>query len=206
MTSIRWAYARVSTNGQELARQKALFLEAGIREEHIFLETWSSMDMRRTELTKLMGQVREGDSIVCTELSRASRSVKLLLEWVETLGERGVVFETLSEGIRIDGRNPNPASTLLMTVLGAVYEMMRRHQNELASQGRAAAAERGVKFGRKPLLDATQRKALVRAFHAAVKEGDSATKAALECGRAFGGVSPRTVFRVVAAARQESAA
>lgn len=206
MSSITWGYGRVSTSGQESDRQRLAFLEAGIKPEHIFLETWSSMDMRRTQLAQLMAQVREGDVITITELSRASRSVKLLLEWVETLREKKVVLVSIAEGLRIDPVNPNPAATLILTVLSAVHEMMKTHQAELARQGRIAAMARGQRMGRKPLLDAGQQKALVRAFHAALREGDSATKAALDCGRAFGGVSPRTVFRVVAAAKAEAAA
>lgn len=63
----------------------------------------------------------------------------------------------------------------------------------------------GVRFGRPEKLDEAQKRALARAHNAAVNDGQSATAAARETGRVFG-VSPRTVFRIVAAEREKVAA
>ncbi|MEE1770010.1 recombinase family protein [Streptomyces sp. JV185] len=57
------AYARVSTTAQDLDRQIDAFHEAGIAEEHIYVDKRTGASMDREGLTELLGFARPGDRI-----------------------------------------------------------------------------------------------------------------------------------------------
>lgn len=51
----------------------------------------------RPELSKALEYARPGDTIVVWKLDRLARSMKQLIETVDMLRERGVMFESLTE-------------------------------------------------------------------------------------------------------------
>lgn len=198
-------YARVSTQAQDARRQDAALTAAGC--ERIFVDAWTGDSaLRGRESGRQMDDLtRRGDRVLVTELARAGRRPAALLTWLEELDRRGIEFESLSEGIVLIPGNPNAVSRLLVTVLAAVADLERQVLLARAAAGRKEAMAAGVRFGRPEKLDEAQKRALARAHNAAVNDGQSATAAARETGRVFG-VSPRTVFRIVAAEREKVAA
>ena len=78
-------YARVSTEEQNLDRQLDSLKEAGC--EKIFQEKITGTKKERPELDKLMEQLRSGDLIIISDLTRLSRSVKGLASffWRKTI-------------------------------------------------------------------------------------------------------------------------
>lgn len=198
-------YARCSTQAQDARRQTAALTEAGC--ERIFVDAWTGdSHIRGREGGKEMdAMLRSADRVVVSELARAGRRPAALLTWLEELDRRGVEFESLSEGIVLIPDNPNAVSRLLVTVLAAVADLERQVLLARAAAGRKEALAAGVRFGRPEKLDDAQKRALARAYNAAVNEGQSATSAARETGRVFD-ISPRTVFRIVAAEKEKVAA
>ena len=65
-------YARVSTQGQDLAQQRAMLREAGCT--RIFEEKISGAKRNRPELEKLLDHLRAGDVVTVTRLDRLARS------------------------------------------------------------------------------------------------------------------------------------
>ncbi|WP_391531114.1 recombinase family protein, partial [Candidatus Frankia nodulisporulans] len=57
------AYARVSTTAQDLDRQIDALRDAGIAEEHIYVDKRTGANMDREGLTALLGFARPGDRI-----------------------------------------------------------------------------------------------------------------------------------------------
>lgn len=203
---MRVGYARCSTQAQDARRQTAALTEVGC--ERIFVDAWTgdSHIRGRAGGKEMDAMLREGeDRVIVTELARAGRRPAALLTWLEELDRRGIEFESLSEGIVLIPGNPNAVSRLLVTVLAAVADLERQVLLARAAAGRKEAMAAGVRFGRPEKLDEAQKRALARAHNAAVNDGQSATAAARETGRVFG-VSPRTVFRIVAAEREKVAA
>ena len=82
----RVGYARVSSIGQNLDSQIDALSSLGCTK--IFSDQQSGVSQKREGFERLMEYLREGDSLVVTELSRLSRSLKHLLTVIESLEER----------------------------------------------------------------------------------------------------------------------
>ena len=70
-------YARVSTDSQALAPQVESLRAAAA--DHVFRETASGAKRDRTQLTRLLKEVRPGDVVLVTRLDRLARSTRDLL-------------------------------------------------------------------------------------------------------------------------------
>ena len=77
-------YARVSTSDQDPRLQLDALKEAGC--EKIFKDTKSGATAKRPGLSKALNFVRKKDTLVVWRLDRLGRSLKDLLEIVQTLG------------------------------------------------------------------------------------------------------------------------
>ena len=82
-----YGYARVSTNGQDLAAQEAELMAAGCSK--VFKEKVSGAKTDRAELAKLLHKIESGDVLVVTRLDRLARSTRDLLNVIAALTERG---------------------------------------------------------------------------------------------------------------------
>src|SRR5262249_6403824 len=90
-----YGYARVSTNGQDLAAQEAELMAAGCAK--VFKEKVSGAKTDRAELAKLLGKIESGDVLVVTRLDRLARSTRDLLNVIAALTERGAGFKSLKD-------------------------------------------------------------------------------------------------------------
>ena len=79
-------YARVSTVDQNLALQRDALTEAGCAK--IFTEQMSGAVTDRPALHDALEFARSGDSLIVWKLDRLARSMKQLIETVETLRMR----------------------------------------------------------------------------------------------------------------------
>ena len=88
-------YARVSTQEQDLALQlDALGRPAATK---VYEEKASGAQRERPELKAALGYMRQGDTLVVWKLDRLARSLKQLIETVETMGEQGIGLRSLTE-------------------------------------------------------------------------------------------------------------
>ncbi len=144
--SERIGYARVSSLGQNLDAQHDALEAAGCTT--IFEDKVSGAKEQRPGWSELMKYIRPGDTLVTTELSRMSRSLRHLLDVVATLEELGASIVSLREHID----TTTPAGRAFLSIMGAVAQMERELKAERAAAGRAAAKARGRSGGR-PRLD-----------------------------------------------------
>jgi DNA invertase Pin-like site-specific DNA recombinase len=94
--------------------------------------------------------VREGDVLVVWKLDRLGRALAHLIETITMLELRGVGFRSITEAIdtaTTDGR-------LVFHLFGALGQFERDLIRERTRAGLAAAAARGRKGGREPVIDA----------------------------------------------------
>ena len=138
-------YVRVSTTDQNTARQELLIQELGT--ERFFIDRMSGKNTDRPELKKLMGFVREGDTVVVESISRFARNTKDLLELVEQLSAKGVEFVSKKEAID----TTTPSGKFMLTVFGAVAALEREYILQRQKEGIAIAKANGVYKGRKPI-------------------------------------------------------
>ena len=164
-------YARVSTDDQDLEGQRKRLREAGAA--RVFEDIISGKRFERPGLTLLLDYARPGDSLCVVRLDRLGRSLRELLEVVDTLKKRGIHFQSLEE--KID--SSSAAGELVFHVFGAIAHFERRLIGERTRDGLAAAKAKGHKPGRPP-IDPDRRDAAVKLIEA----GLSPTEAARQVG------------------------
>jgi DNA invertase Pin-like site-specific DNA recombinase len=145
-------YARVSTDGQDLATQLELLKAAGATQ--VFSEKQSGVKTDRAALGRCMASLEPGDTVLVTKLDRLARSTRDLLNTLATIGEAGAGFKSLGDPW---ADTTTPHGRLMVTVLGGLAEFERHLILSRTNEGRLRAQARGVKFGRKPALTKHQR-------------------------------------------------
>ncbi len=130
-------YARVSTEEQGTDPQLDELRAAGctvIREEHA-----SGADRSRPVLTRLLREMRPGETLVVVRLDRLARSVGHLLAVIEQLEASGAHFRSLHDPID----TTTPQGMFSLQVLGAVAQLERALIAERTKAGLRAARARG---------------------------------------------------------------
>jgi DNA invertase Pin-like site-specific DNA recombinase len=153
-------YARVSTADQSLALQRDALATVGCGP--VFEDQASGSKAERPGLTQALAYVRSGDVLVVWKLDRLGRSMAHLIEAVRALEAKGVGFRSLTEGID----TTTPGGTLIFHVFGALAQFERDLIRERTNAGLKAAAARGNKGGRRPVVT-PEKLARVRAHLAA---------------------------------------
>ncbi len=181
-------YARTST-----VEQHAGF-EAQMREltvggcEKIFQEQVSSV-ARRSQLHAALEFVREGDILVVTKLDRLARSVRDLMEILQSLESKRVGVRVLNLGMDTQ----TPTGKLMLTVLGGVAQFEREMMLERQREGIAKAKSEGRYKGRKPIAADLRHNILKLAA-----EGATRKAIALQFG-----IGEATVYRILATKRDQ---
>jgi DNA invertase Pin-like site-specific DNA recombinase len=145
-------YARVSTAEQNLEMQTEALKRAGVHPDALHVEKVSGAAANRPVLEWALDELREGDTFVVWKLDRMARSLTDLLNKMEQLKKSGASFRSLTE--QID--TTTPGGRLIFHVMGAIAEFERDLIRERTRAGVKAAVERGVKFGRDPMLSTAQ--------------------------------------------------
>jgi DNA invertase Pin-like site-specific DNA recombinase len=139
-------YARVSTADQNLALQRDALAEAGC--EKIFTEQMSGAVTDRPALHDALEFARSGDTLIVWKLDRLARSMKQLIETIETLRVRGIGFRSLTEALD----TTTAQGRLVFHMFGALAEFERSLIRERTQAGLAAARRAGRTGGRPPKL------------------------------------------------------
>lgn len=143
-------YARVSTEDQKLHLQHDALKNAGC--EELYEEKVSGAAKELPIRQKLLTYVRKGDVVVIWKLDRLGRSLRDLIEIVNTLNDKGIGLRSLQENID----TTTPTGKLTFHLFGALAEFERDMIRARTNAGLAAARKRGSKLGRRPALTAEQ--------------------------------------------------
>lgn len=139
-------YVRASAMDQNTIRQEILMEQLGV--EKVYLDKASGKrGADRPQLDKMMGYVREGDTVVVESFSRFARSTRDLLDLVEQLEKKGVEFVSQKESID----TTTPQGKFMLTVFGALAELEREQILQRQREGIAAAKAEGKYKGRRPV-------------------------------------------------------
>jgi DNA invertase Pin-like site-specific DNA recombinase len=146
LTLAHIGYARVSTVDQDTALQLDALAMAGCAK--IFEDHASGARADRAGLRQALDYVRDGDVLIVWKLDRLGRSLRHLIETVAMLEKRGVGFRSITEAID----TTTPGGRLVFHLFGALGQFERDLIQERTRAGLAAAAARGRKGGRKPVV------------------------------------------------------
>ncbi len=144
-------YARVSTTDQNLDLQIDALTKAGC--EKIFAEKITGATSDRTELNSMKEFIRDNqDTVVVYKLDRLGRSLKNLIDEMQTLQTRGIGFKSLQENID----TTTSGGRLFFHVFAALAEFERDIIRERTQAGLKAARARGRLGGRPKKLTEAQ--------------------------------------------------
>jgi len=150
-------YIRCSTEEQNEARQIRQAEEYGA--DKLFTDKASGKNTDRTKLREMLSYAREGDTIICSDISRVARHTKDLLNIVEELKRKDVAFVSLKEAIDTN----TPQGQFMLTVFAAMAQLERDNILQRQAEGIAIAKAQGKYKGRKPIeIDDKKMKAVCK--------------------------------------------
>lgn len=146
-SSVKIGYARVSTEEQNLDLQRDALKRAEVA--RVFEDHASGVSKYRPGLDAALDMLGPGDSLVVWKLDRLGRSLPHLIGLVQSLGERDIGFQSLSENID----TTTAGGRLVFHLMGALAEFERSLIVERTKAGMASARSRGRHLGRNPSLN-----------------------------------------------------
>ncbi len=151
-----YGYIRVSTQEQNELRQLLALEEYGIAQRYIFIDKRSGKDFQRPNYRKLLRKLKSGDTLVIKSIDRLGRNYEEILEqWRIITKEKQVCIVVLDMPLLNTAQERDLTGTLIadlvLQLLSYVAQTEREFIHQRQAEGIAAAKERGVRFGRRPM-------------------------------------------------------
>jgi DNA invertase Pin-like site-specific DNA recombinase len=185
-----YAYARVSSTGQDLAQQLAQLGAAGCTKT--YQEKVSGGTAERPQLKRAIGMLDAGDVLMVTSTDRLARNTRDLLNILHAVRDAGAGFRSIAEPM-VD--TTSQFAEVIIAVLGVAASYERHRITERTAAGRVQAKARGVKFGRRAALTPHQQSEALQRLAA----GDTQRTVA-----ALLGVSQATISRLATPTVQQT--
>ena len=135
-------YARISTKDQSFNLQEDSLKKAGCKK--IYKEIVSGAKTERTVLNDLLNNIRPGDVLIIWKLDRLGRSLKHLVEVVNSLIDKNIGIRSLNDPID----TTNPQGRLIFNIFASLAEFERDIIRERTQAGLSSARARGKMGGR----------------------------------------------------------
>jgi len=143
-------YIRVSTDQQDLEKQKHLLLHYAqgkqwLIEEFIEVQISSQKDAKLRRIDELLEKLEAGDVLIVAELSRLGRNMLETLNIIQSLAEKNIqiVFVRQPELSTLGSH-----TKLLLAIYSYFAEAEREYISMRTKQGLAAAKAQGKQLGR----------------------------------------------------------
>lgn len=188
------AYLRVSTDKQDLSSQ-LMTIEAwanthkvSIDERLVEEEAISGKEDQRPRFQELWRMVKEKrvGTIVVAELSRLSRRMRTLVNFLYDCFENDVYVISIREGWIEEAMRNEIIRPIIISVFASLYELERKMISERTKAGLERARRMGKKIGRQRKLTTKQVNEMIKAY----REGIPIAKLARRYG-----VSRSTIYR-----------
>ena len=148
MTTI--GYIRVSTDKQDLEKQRHLLLEYAqqnqlLISDFITIEISSRENTKERRIDELLARLKDGDTLIVAELSRLGRNMLETLNIINELSENGVKLVFVRQP---ELSTTGPHGKLLLAIYSYFAEAEREYISVRTKQGLAAAKAKGKQLGR----------------------------------------------------------
>lgn len=146
-------YARVSTDGQDEALQVDALERAGC--DRIFVDRGVSGAVppsQRPQFSELALGLTDGDRVTVWKLDRLGRSLRSIIDTLDSFRDVGVEFCSITESIDTTSAH----GRAMWQMIGVFAELERETIRERTREGIEAARRRGRKFGRPKSLSQEQ--------------------------------------------------
>ena len=149
-----YGYLRVSTRDQNEARQRIALEAFGV--DQMFVDKQSGKDFNRPAYRRMIGKLKPGDVLAIKSIDRLGRNYEDILEqWRVITKEKRAAIVVLDMPLLDTRQGRDLTGTLIadivLQLLSYVAEQERSFIRQRQAEGIAAAKQRGVHFGRKPL-------------------------------------------------------
>ena len=145
-----YAYIRVSTDKQTVENQR-FEINKFVKMTGLTIDSWieetisGTVSPKKRNLGRILEQVKNGDIIICSELSRIGRNMFMIMSILNILMERGVIIYTVKERYKL-------GEDLTSKVLAFAFSISAEIERTLISQRTTEALRRrkadGIKLGR----------------------------------------------------------
>ena len=147
-----YGYARCSSNESKLdiSMQTKELEQYGVDTSNIFFEYESGTKANRAELNKLLSIVKEGDTVVTTEVSRITRSTKQLCDLIEFVKENHIKL-VIGNSMVVDCTigDIDPMTKAFIQIAGVFAELERNMTVSRIVSGMENAKAKGKHIGRR---------------------------------------------------------
>lgn len=147
-----YIYARVSTDEQDVKNQMLgvndyLTLRA-MKDRRIFTDNASGKtDWRARALGNMLAEMKNGDWLVVSEISRLARSTLGVLEIMAAFAAKDIQIHAVKSGIVLDG---SMQAKVIATVFGLAAEIEREFISTRTAEALARRRALGLPMGRPP--------------------------------------------------------
>ena len=145
-----YGYCRCSTNEdkQDIDRQIRDVMSLGVTDiKNIYKEYENGTKFDRLEFQKLLNIVKEGDTIISTEVSRLSRSTKDLCELIEFAKNKKIKL-VLGSFVVDCTKVLDPMTEGMLKMMGVFAELERNIISHRVKSGMMNAKSKGKQIGR----------------------------------------------------------
>ena len=152
-----YGYARISTDEvrQHIDRQFRELEAMGVSKENIYYDVASGTRIDRIQFNRLLQVVSMGDTIVSTEPSRITRSIKHLIEIMDFVVENKLKLMLGNFVIDCTTDTPDPMTIAIIQLMGVFSQLERDLLSARVKSGMANAKAKGKQIGRKVVNSVT---------------------------------------------------
>lgn len=149
-----YAYIRVSSKDQNIARQVEAMLSIGITKKQMYIDKQSGKDFNRKNYKKLVRKLKEGDELYIKSIDCLGRNYdEILDEWRNLTRNKNIDiivldFPLLDTRNRVNGVTGKFIADLVLQVLSYVAQVERENTKQRQAEGIKIAMKNGVSFGR----------------------------------------------------------
>lgn len=181
-----YAYIRVSTLLQSKSSQE-YEIRKYCRKHNVQIDRWvvesvsGTVVAEKRALGHIMAEMRRGDLLVCTELSRLGRSMLMIMGILNQCALKGISIHTIKDGFDL---NDSINSKIIAFAFALAAEIERSLISQRTREALAAKKMAGVRLGRPP-GNSRQKEVIIRNLEGirdGIREGRSITEMATELG------------------------
>lgn len=147
---MNFAYIRVSTEDQSYDGQR-YEIENYCRKSGLAIDRWvtesvsGTMKIEKRTLGRLLKKMKQGDLLICTEISRLGRNMMMVMSILNTCSQRGLRIHTIKDSFDLsDDLN----SKIIAFAFALAAEIERNLISQRTREALAAKKQAGMRLGR----------------------------------------------------------